>query len=171
MGDVVPNCLTSAGTTLVMLAIALACVPLTLSAADRGTDEAAIRDLVGTRQQQAWNQHDAHAYAALFAEDADVVNVVAWWWKGRGEIESNLTRMFGGIFRESTLTFDKVDVRFLTPEIAIAHAHWTMTGAHMPPGLPEPREGLQTLTVQKRNGQWLIAAFQNTNYVAPPKQK
>jgi len=38
----------------------------------------------------------------------------------------------------------------------------------MPPGLPEPREGLQTLTVQKRNGKWLIAAFQNTNYVPQP---
>ncbi|MBV8197799.1 MAG: SgcJ/EcaC family oxidoreductase, partial [Candidatus Eremiobacteraeota bacterium] len=112
-------------------------------AADRATDESAIRDLVGVRQQDAWNKHDAHAYADLFAEDGDVVNVVAWWWKGRAEIESNLTRMFASIFRESTLTFTEVDVRFLTPDIAIAHARWRMTGAQMPPGLPEPREGLQ----------------------------
>ena len=145
-----------------------ACMPLPLCAADRTTDESAIRDLVGARQQQAWNQHDAHAYAALFTEDGDVVNVVAWWWKGRTEIESNLTRMFSNIFRDSTLTFKHVDVRFLTSEIAIAHARWTLEGARMPPGLPEPREGLQTLTVQKRNGKWLIAAFHNTNYVPPP---
>jgi uncharacterized protein (TIGR02246 family) len=153
--------------TLVMLFAA--CLPLPLCAADpSSTDESAIRDLAGARQQQAWNQHNARAYAALFAEDGDVVNVVAWWWKGRAEIESNLTRMFANIFRESTLTFRQVDVRFLTPDIAIAHARWTMTGARMPPGLPEPREGLQTLTVQKRNGKWLIAAFHNTNYVPPP---
>jgi len=144
------------------------CMPLPLCAAEFAADESAIRDLVGAHQQEAWNQHDAHAYAALFAEDGDVVNVVAWWWRGRAEIESNLTRMFANIFRDSTLTFRQVDVRFLTPEIAIAHARWTMTGAHMPPGLPEPREGLQTLTVQKRNGKWLIAAFHNTNYVPPP---
>ena len=144
------------------------CLPFPLFAANRPNEEAAVRDLVGARQQQAWNRHDARAYAALFAEDADVVNVVAWWWKGRAEIESNLTRMFRGIFRESTLTFGQVDVRFLTSEIAVAHARWTMAGAHMPPGLPEPREGLQTMTVQKRNGKWLIAAFQNTNYVPPP---
>ncbi len=156
---------------LVTFAMLSACMPLMLRAADSTTEEATIRDLVGTRQQRGWNQHNAHAYAALFAEDADCVNVVAWWWKGRAEIENNLTRMFTSIFRESVLTFDKVDVRFLTPEIAIAHAHWTMTGAHMPPGLPEPREGLQTLTVHKRNGKWLIAAFQNTNYVPPPKQE
>jgi uncharacterized protein (TIGR02246 family) len=145
-----------------------ACMPLRICAADLATDESAIRDLVGARQQQAWNKHDAHAYAELFAEDGDVVNVMAWWWKGRAEVESNLTRMFAGIFRESTLTFTQVDVRFLAPEIAIAHARWRMTGAHMASGLPEPREGLQTLTVQKRNGKWLIAAFQNTNYVPPP---
>jgi uncharacterized protein (TIGR02246 family) len=144
------------------------CMPLRICAADLATDESAIRDLVGARQQQAWNKHDAHAYAELFAEDGDVVNVMAWWWKGRAEVESNLTRMFAGIFHESTLTFTQVDVRFLAPEIAIAHARWRMTGAHMPSGLPEPREGLQTVTVQKRNGKWLIAAFQNTNYVPPP---
>jgi uncharacterized protein (TIGR02246 family) len=143
-------------------------MPLRICAADLATDESAIRDLVGARQQQAWNKHDAHAYAELFAEDGDVVNVMAWWWKGRAEVESNLTRMFAGIFRESTLTFTQVDVRFLAPDIAIAHARWRMTGAHMPSGLPEPREGLQTVTVQKRNGKWLIAAFQNTNYVPPP---
>jgi uncharacterized protein (TIGR02246 family) len=141
---------------------------MALGAADRTTDEAVIRDLVGARQQEAWNQHDAHAYAALFAEDGDVVNVMAWWWRGRAEVESSLRGMFANIFRESTLTFRQVDVRFLTQGIAVAHAQWTMTGTHMPAGLPEPREGLQTLTLQKRNGTWLIAAFQNTNYVPPP---
>lgn len=142
-------------------------LPVLLSAADLATDEAEIRDLVGARQQRAWNQHDAHAYAALFADDGDVVNVVAWWWKGRTEIEGNLTRMFATVFHESTLAFTQVDVRFLTPEIVVVHARWTMTGARMPPGIPEPREGLQTLTVQKQNGKWLIAAFHNTNYVPP----
>ena len=153
---------------LMLAVLFMACLPPPLHAADRTADESAIRDLVGSRQEQAWSQHNARAYAALFAEDGDVVNVVGWWWKGRAEIESNLTHMFADIFRESTLTFEQVAVRFLTPDIAVAHARWMMTGARMPPGLPEPREGLQTLTVQKRNGKWLIVAFHNTNYVPPP---
>jgi len=97
---------------LTLVVLCSACIPLPLRAADRATDESAIRDLVGARQEQAWNQHDARAYAALFAEDGDVVNVMAWWWKGRAEIESKLTGMFGNIFHESTLTFRQVDVRF-----------------------------------------------------------
>lgn len=156
------------GQILTLAILFSACMPLSLSAGGGNPVEAAIRHLAGARQQQAWNQHDARAYASLFEENADVVNVVAWWWKGRAEIEANLTRMFAGIFRDSTLTFGQVDVRFLTSDIAIVHARWTMTGAHMPPGLPEPRAGLQTMTVRRRNGKWLIAAFQNTNYVPPP---
>jgi uncharacterized protein (TIGR02246 family) len=136
-----------------------------IAAADRQADEAAIRDVVQTRQQQAWNQHDAKAYAALFAEDSDVVNVVGWWWRGRKEIESKLTDAFAFVFRESTLTITQVSVRFLTPEIAVTHVRWTMTGAKTPPTIPKPREGLQTIVLQKLGGNWMIAALQNTNYV------
>jgi len=131
---------------------------------DRQADEAAIRDVVQTRQQQAWNQHDAKAYAALFAEDGDVVNVVGWWWKGRKEIENKLTDAFAFVFRESTLTITQVDTRFLMPEVAVAHTRWTMTGAKTPPTIPEPREGIQTIVLQKVGEKWMIAAFQNTNY-------
>jgi uncharacterized protein (TIGR02246 family) len=122
------------------------------AAADRQADEAAIRDVVQTRQQEAWNQHDAKAYAALFAEDGDLVNVVGWWWKGRKEIESKLTDAFAFVFRESTLTITQADVRFLAPEIAVAHMRWTMTGAKTPPTIPEPREGIQTFVLQKLGG-------------------
>ena len=51
-------------------------------AADRPQDEAAIHR-VQKLQAEAWNRHDAAAYARLFTEDGDVVNVVGWWWKGR----------------------------------------------------------------------------------------
>ena len=131
---------------------------------DRQADEAAIRDVVQTRQQQAWNQHDAKAYAALFAEEGDVVNVVGWWWKGRKEIENKLTDAFAFVFRESTLTITQVDTRFLMPEVAVAHTRWTMTGAKTPPTIPEPREGIQTIVLHKVGEKWMIAAFQNTNY-------
>ena len=111
--------------------------------------DAAIRDVVQSRQQQAWNQHDAKAYAALFAENGDVVNVVGWWWRSRKEIENKLSDAFAFAFRESTLTITEADVRFLTSEIAVAHTRWTMSGARTPPTIPEPRAGIQTLVLQK----------------------
>jgi hypothetical protein len=53
-------------------------------------------------------------------------------------------------------------VRELAPGVALAHARWTMSGAKMPPGMPEPKEGIQTLTLVRQSGQWLISGFQNT---------
>jgi uncharacterized protein (TIGR02246 family) len=158
---------------IVSVAILIIVFVSTMVAVDPQADEAAIRDVVQARQQQAWNQHDAKAYAALFAEDGDVVNVVGWWWRGRNEIARKLTDAFALVFRESTLSITETTVRFLTPEIAVAHVRWTMSGARTPPGIPEPREGLQTITLQKFGGNWMIAAFQNTNHVPEvpfPKQ-
>ena len=127
-------------------------------------DESEIR-AIQTRQAEAWNRHDATAYADLFEEDGDVVNVVGWWWKGRAEIESKLTSAFAEVFRESTLTVTEVDVRFLDPSTAVAHVRWTMTGARTPPPIPEPRAGIQTQVLRKSGSRWRIAAFQNTNAV------
>ena len=127
-------------------------------------DEAEIRRLQ-RRQQEAWNQHDAKAYASLFTEDGDIVNVVGWWWKRRAEIEKELTDAYAFVFKESTLTVTDVQFKFLTPEIAVAHVKWTMTGARTPKGIPEPQQGIQIQILQKQAGKWLIASFQNTNSI------
>jgi uncharacterized protein (TIGR02246 family) len=154
MNRMLPGCL------LLALAAFLRVVP----GDGHSQDEAAIRNLE-TQQQEAWNHHDAKAYASLFTEDGDVVNVVGWWWKGRAEIEQKLAAAYAYVFRESTLTITEVDMKFLTLQIAVAHVRWSMVGARTPQGIPEPRQGIQTQVLQKREGQWLIAAFQNTNGV------
>ena len=152
--------------TLTLL-FALALSPV-IARADTEQDKAAVRDVVGTQQAAAWNKHDAKAYAALFTEDGDCVNVVGWWWKGRAEIEKKLTDAYLFVFKESVLTIKEsdIDVKFLAPDIAVAHARWTMTGARTPKGIPEPQQGIQTQILKKQSsGSWLIAEFQNTNAI------
>ena len=146
------------------LLLVLSASPHVVSSGDHSPDEAVIRNLE-TQQQEAWNRHDAKAYANLFTEDGDVVNVVGWWWKGRAEIEQKLAAAYAYVFRESTLTITEVKVKFLTPQIAVAHVRWSMVGARTPQDILEPRQGIQTQVLQKWEGKWLIAAFQNTNGV------
>lgn len=129
------------------------------------SDEASIRD-VQARQAAAWNAHDAVAYANLFSDDGDVVNVLGWWWQGRSEIQRQLSDAFAWVFRDSTLAITDVHTRFIDPTTAIVHVRWTLDGAKVPPGAPAPpREGIQLQVLRKTGDRWLITAFQNTNSV------
>jgi len=135
-----------------------------IASASQADEEVAIRRLQ-TEQANSWNRHDAAGYARLFADDGDLVNVMGWWWQGRAEIESKLSSAFEFVFHESQLTITDTSVRFLSPTIAAAHIRWTMVGARTPPGMPEPRSGIELQILQKRAGHWLIQSFQNTNGV------
>jgi uncharacterized protein (TIGR02246 family) len=129
------------------------------------SDVEQIKD-VQARQAAAWNAHDATAYANLFTEDGDVVNVLGWWWQGRSAIQAKLSDAFAWVFKDSQLNITDVQTRFIAPTVAITHVRWTLDGAKAPPGAPAPpREGIQLQVLQKVGKQWLIASFQNTNGV------
>jgi uncharacterized protein (TIGR02246 family) len=99
------------------LALWVVLLATNLCASGSSDDEAAIRALEA-RQPEAWNKHDAKAYASLFAEDGDCINIVGWWWKGRAEIEQKQTDAYLYVFKESALTITNVDIRFLTSDVA-----------------------------------------------------
>ena len=124
---------------------------------------------------EAWNRHDLEAFGRLFAADADFVNVVGDRWKGRNAIQMNhayahgtipaetqgvdLPRAAYGIFKDSTLRFTQVDVRFVRDEVALAHASAELLGD---PRAQGPRRSLLILVLVRQDGSWLIAAAQNT---------
>ena len=114
------------------------------------------------RQANAWNRHDAAAYTGLFTDDADVVNVLGWWWQGRDEIQRKLMDAFAYTFRESTMTIIDTNIKYLSKTVAVVHVDWTMTGARMPPGFAEPKQGIQLQVLEKVKGSWKIRSFQNT---------
>jgi uncharacterized protein (TIGR02246 family) len=150
-----------------LLGVSLIAVAAPLRAAPgSGAEEVVIRELEA-RQESAWNAHDAHAYAQLFTADADTVNVLGWWCKSRAELEQKLGVGFSFVFAQSQLHIDEVTVRLLTPEVAIAHVRWSMTGAASPDGSNNhiPEKGIQTQTLYKTADGWHIAAFQNANSV------
>ncbi|HJU09010.1 MAG TPA: SgcJ/EcaC family oxidoreductase [Rhodanobacteraceae bacterium] len=146
---------------LALCVFALSLLMISAGSIAASADEAAVR-AVARQQADAWNQHDAAAYSALFTPDCDVINISGWWWKSRAEMQQKLTRAFSTVFAHSTLSFTDVQVKFLKPDVAVAHASWKMSGARMPPGMPAPDQGIQTLVMTRHHGKWLIAEFQNT---------
>jgi uncharacterized protein (TIGR02246 family) len=112
----------------------------------------------------AWNRHDMAAFARLFAEDADFVNVVGMWWKNRSEIEAAHAHSHATFFRQSQLRGEVAAVKFLRADLATVHVTWELTGQFEPDGsVGEPRRGILMLVVGRNDGLWLIHAAQNTD--------
>lgn len=135
------------------------------------TDEEAVKQVVAG-MVEAWNRHDMKAMAALFAEDADFVNVIGMWWKGRAEIEQQHVAMHATRFKDSHLTAVVAKVRLLKPDVAVAHITWNLAGDKGPNGQASgARRGIMTQTLVNRDGSWSIVTCQNTDIVlAIPKK-
>jgi uncharacterized protein (TIGR02246 family) len=128
-------------------------------------DERSIRQ-IETRWQTAWNHHDIAAMAALFAPEAGVVNLAGEWFQGREAFARSLESLHSGKVRESIWQTQDIDIKFLTPEIAIVHVHFSSHGDRNPDGSPmPPRRGIFTRVEVKRGGHWVIVASQATMIV------
>src|SRR5437660_597601 len=86
---------------------------------------------------------------------------------GRTEIEKQFTELHKGMLKNSQLSSEGIEIRFLKPDIAVVHFKLTddlnivgTDGKKLPPA-----RGLASMVVQKRDGAWQIQLEQVT--VAP----
>lgn len=115
---------------------------------------------------ECWNRHDMSAFAELFAPDAEFVNVVGLWWKGRDEIKKAHEFTHATMFKNSQLSMADVSVRFPLDGLAIARARWVLQGHVSPEGAPLPARNGILLNILLRTQQgWLIIDSQNTDII------
>jgi uncharacterized protein (TIGR02246 family) len=135
------------------------------------TDERAVRAVID-RFVDAWNHHDAKAFAKVFAEDADFTNWRGTGASGRTKIEAFHAPVFATIFSKSHLEYTDIKTRFVRPDVATVDVHWKMSGAIDAQGNPRPeREGLLSFVMAKSAGQWQIVVMHNLDISAlPPSQ-
>jgi uncharacterized protein (TIGR02246 family) len=149
-------------TTFAAGALAL-CIPAR-SAAQTGRPEALVESFV-----KAWNAHDMESFGGLFTEDADFVNVVGMWWKGRAEIQGKHEAAHATRFKSTTLRTTGTTARLPRPDTAVIHFSWELTGESDRDGKPAPpRRGIMQIVAIKQADGWRIAAAQNTNAVPAP---
>ena len=132
-------------------------------AALRAADEAAVRESV-RQMESGWNTKSGSAFAKPFAEDADYVVINGLQLKGRGAIDKGHQQIFDTIYKDSSLALTLKQLRFLRPDVAVAHV-----AARLKARVGEQtQEGdaIITLVLTKDKGEWRIAAFQNTGVAA-----
>lgn len=114
--------------------------------------------------ESAWNSSDADAIAALFADDADFVNVVGLWWHDRASIRDAHAFGFAKMFPDSKMTMAAPRVRHVGTDAAVVQCQWHMVGQSSPTGAPVgERQGVFTFVLERRTGGWIAVAAHNTD--------
>ena len=125
-----------------------------------GNDEAPIREIV-SKYVDARERIDTQAVESLFTSDADQLVSSGEWRKGREAVVRGAmasSRSTGG---KRTITVEQV--RFVTPDVAIADGRYELTGL----AGGATRSMWATLVVKKTSAGWRIAAIRNM-LPAPP---
>ena len=113
-------------------------------------DETAVRALY-QELMHGWNKGSGEAYAAVFAEDGDLIGFDGTHFNGRREIAQSHQPLFETHLKGTRLVGQIAGIRFLSPEVVLMHAvgGTIMRGKSLPS--PE-RDSIQTLVAMKRGG-------------------
>jgi uncharacterized protein (TIGR02246 family) len=141
--------------------------------ANRSEDETAIRRICLERIEGFNNKHEP-PLATEFTPDADFVNVYGMWRKGPAEIEARQKDRMETVLKEAKITLLDLRIRFIRPDVAIAHQTHEMSrmlnaeGQQMP---PHRERSIRVLV--KEQGKWLTTAFHNTivRETEPPERR
>jgi len=124
--------------------------------------EATIRKVID-EMTAGFNNHDGRAASIMYLADARLVTVRGEVMNGQAEIEKGLNAIFATRARNATHKTLDVSIKFLRPDIALAHVTNELSGLVAPDGqsLP-PHQELSLRVLVNHEGEWRIAAFHNT---------
>ena len=128
----------------------------------QSTDEQAIRNVI-FQMTEGFNNHDAKAATQMYTDDADFVNVRGDKYLGVVEIQQKLAAILSTRAKQATLKTLNVTVRFVNPDLAIAHVTNELSGLIDSAGVKLPSH--QELSIRvfiKERGIWRVTAFHNT---------
>lgn len=153
-------------TAIALLLCALAVPSIHAQNAPKPADSAAIKMLL-SKFSDGFDNHDAAAVSALFAEDADFTNLRGASLHGREKIQANLAMLFKGVLKDAKRSDSPRDIRLLTPTLAAVDFDDTIEGLPGPDGKPNPpRKGLMSWILTKQGGAWHILIFHEQDF--PP---
>lgn len=114
---------------------------------------------------RSWSAHDSAALAALFDEDAELVQSTGLCCHGRESIRrAHASRGESGL-SGTTLTADGTRVKLLSPEVAVVHARLTQAAS---PGAGMPHATIVSFVVHRAGERWLCASAHHTDVVHTP---
>jgi len=130
----------------------------------RAEDVAAIRALL-VASYRAWDAGDAAGMVADYTADATAI-MTGSLRDSRDVIRQNMALGFDGPLKGSSTYNKQLSLRFLGKDGAIVVSESGILFAGETE-VPDPRKVNATWVLEKRDGQWLIAAYHNSPVLAP----
>jgi uncharacterized protein (TIGR02246 family) len=122
-------------------------------------DDRALQEIL-IHLENAWNAGDSASFAAQFVEDANFIHIFGGQLDGRRAIEASHRHIFDTIYKGSQVRFVLRGIRFLGAGAAIVFTRANLK--FQQGGEPSEIDTRPTLIAVKAQGEWRIAAFQNT---------
>jgi uncharacterized protein (TIGR02246 family) len=125
----------------------------------QANDTTAIKKVLAD-QYGAWAAGDATAFVADYAEDATVI-MPGSYRRNRDEIRQSMTESFATFLKDTKVTDEIQNVRFLGDDYAIA----VSKAGILFPGeteVPANRFVYATWVLQRHDGNWLVESYHNS---------
>ncbi len=130
---------------------------------DRADDEAAIQAVL-VESYKAWEAGDADAMVANYTADATAI-LPGSLRDGRDAVRQSMALAFAGPLRGTSTYNKQLSLRFLGEDAAIAVSESGILFAGQTE-VPDAGKVNATWVFEKRDGQWLIAAYHNSPVLA-----
>ncbi len=128
---------------------------VTISAAQSGPDEAAIRSIL-QEEVTAWNKGDAQTYSQHFAADGTFTNILGMFFTGHQAFLDRHKEIFRGMFRGTVLRQDVVSLKFVRPDTAVVETLTWISGfspSGSPPGTHTDAQGTSSNAATASDGE------------------
>jgi uncharacterized protein (TIGR02246 family) len=126
-------------------------------------DEMVVRTIV-SEFSNTWNRHDMKAMHELATADVEWINVTGNHWRGKAAVYKGHDTIHRTIFSKTEMNVLTTAIRSIAPDVAVAVATMTFGPVITPTGQEIPQLKTRgSFTMVKREDNWRIAHFQNTN--------
>jgi uncharacterized protein (TIGR02246 family) len=134
-------------------------------------DEKSIRKLVAANEE-GWNKHDMKLLGSMFRHDAEFINVVGMYWRGKDAIMNAHAAYLETIFKDCKIHSDDLSIRPLDANHAIGVWVMTQDTFTTPSGSVVPKhQNRMTLVFERdENAGWQVVHGQNTRIDAEAAQ-
>ncbi len=126
-------------------------------------DEASVRKVV-SEFANTWNRHDMKAMHELNAEGVEWINITGNHWRGNATVYKGHETIHRTIFASTGMRVEEVEVRAISPEVAIAVATMMFGPVMTPSGQEIPELKTRgSFVLVNQGGEWKVVHFQNTS--------